>query len=928
MKRTAVLVILMIPVFNVMAQSVSGSINFSDNRTLLIKSIEDVQGNHYSLKNMHPLFSFLINGEKAASDMPFKAAGDSMTAEFGYGLKTDIKPLETGGPAIECLVRFRNVSQKDMVIENVVPFGESQNHPYITASGTKDWPQYLCRSRIFRPGYAPVGVVLPDNAWHLGWSDVETADGKNISSMARRGKRENCDIDRWVSTIKPGGWIEYTFRFEVHDGDWHRGLEVMFRDRWLYDLKEFDNSLFRREDLSWMRHTYLMLLQFAWDKTWYDQVKQEYSFYKEFNRYDKLTGGWDVYTIWPTWPRLGLDPRNQFDLYRHLPGGLAAIRKQSDCLHSLGKKYFISYNPWDESTRKEEHMAGLEELIRQTGADGVVLDCKGESSRELQAAADRAKPGVIMYSEGMAVPRDMPGIVSGRVHNALYMPPPVNLNKFIKPDFAIYRVIDLAESDIHREIAVSFFNGYGIEINTMRPGRPGWIDQEFRFMGLTTRILRENATAFTDLTWQPFAETQHDSIWVNQWNCAEKTIYTVYSIEPEGFNGALFTVQQDEGHHLVSLWNHEEADFIQIDGQHFAAANIESFNRSWIGTRREGAVECIARLPKILRCSLDGDSLEIRAGSGDEIRVWAGNPSYSAQPLLAKPGVGKISLRQHFGDYEDKFVVQLFENKELLDEYIIHFVPGTPRLVSFTEPTSAATKAPKGMVEIPAGEFNCVIRRDSLAQEAFIAFPDYSKPQIIRMRLFFMDKYPVTNAEFYDFMQASGYKPVDTANFLKHWVNNKPPAGLENHPVVYVSFSDAQVYAQWAGKRLPTETEWQCAAQGTDERKYPWGNVMDSTRCNYNLNHTTPVFNFTKGASPFGVMDMVGNVWQLTNDIYYNGSYRYNIIRGGSFYHPTSSIWYVTGGPVPVNHPEMILMVSPSLDRCATIGFRCVKDAK
>lgn len=928
MKPTAVLVILLIPALNAMAQAVTGKIIFSENRTLLISSVQDAVGKRYSLKFMSPLFSILVDGEKIAPEVPFNASGDSMTSEIVPGLKADVKALETGGPAIEYFVRFRNVMQRNVVIENIVPFGESQNHPYITAAGTKDWPQYLCRSRIFRPGYAPVGVVLPDNAWHLGWSDVETEEGINVSALARRGKRENCDIDRWAATIKPGGWIEYTFRFEVHEGNWHRGLEVMFRDRWLFDLKEFDNSLFRREDLTWMRHTYLMLLQFAWDKTWYDPASQEYSFYNEFNRYDKLTGGWDIYTIWPTWPRLGLDPRNQFDMYRHLPGGLEEVKKQSDFLHSMGKKYFISYNPWDESTRKEEHMAGLEELIRQTGADGVVLDCKGESSRELQAAADHEKPGVIMYSEGMAVPRDMPGIVSGRVHNALYMPPPLNLNKFIKPDFTIYRVVDLAESDIHREIAVSFFNGYGIEINTMRSGRPGWVDKEFRFMGQTTRILRENTTAFTDHNWQPFAETLHDSIWVNQWNDGEKTVFTVYSLVPEGFNGALFPVLQDENHHFVSLWNHEESEVLFAEGTHFAEANIESFNRSWIGTRKEGAVECIARLPKRLTCSLDGDSLEISAGSGDEIRVWAGNPAYSEQPFLLKPGVFKISLRQHFGNYEDKFVVQLFEDKELLDENIIHFVPGTPRLVSVTEPTAMETKVPKGMVEIPAGEFTCIIRRDSLAQEAFIAFPDYSKPRIKEMKRFFMDKFPVTNAQFYAFMQASSYKPADTANFLKHWANHRPPVGLENHPVVYVSLSDAMAYAQWAGKRLPTETEWQYAAQGTDQRRYPWGNVMDSTRCNYHLNRTTPVGLFRKGTSPFGVMDLVGNVWQITNDIYDNGSYRYNIIRGGSFYHPTSSIWYVTGGPVPVNHPEMILIVSPSLDRCATIGFRCVKDAK
>ncbi len=902
--------------------------NFFENGALFVSSFVDDQGNPHQTLGEIPLFYILVNGEKHISGFQAALRSDSLVGEICSGLQVEIKLVDQDNDTPKYLLRFRNLSGNDITIENLVPFGESSGHPYITAAGSKEWPQYLCRSKLFRPGYAPVGVVLPDNAWHLGWSDIELADGKHVTAITRRSKRENCDIDRWSATLKPGGWIEYSLWFEMHEGDWHKGLELIFRNRWLYDLKKFDNSLFERGDLSWMRHTYLMLLQFAWDKTWYSSQDQEYAFYKEFNRYDKLTGGWDIFTIWPTWPRLGLDQRNQFDLYRDLSGGTSALRKQSDYLHGLGKKYFISYNPWDESTRKEEHMAGLEKLIGETGADGVVLDCKGESSHELQATADRAKPGVIMYSEGMAVPKDMPGIISGRVHNALYMPPPVNLNKFIKPDFAIYRVIDLAESDIHREIAVAFFNGYGTEINTMRSGRPGWVEDEFEFLGKTTRILRENTTAFNDLHWQPFIETLHDSIWVNRWDDGEKTVYTVFSLEPSGFAGSLFPVEKDENHHLVSIWRHEEILHVEQSGNIYAQAETDAFNRAWIGTRKEGAVECIARLPGILSCSLQGDSLLIFAGRGDEIRVWPGNPAYSKNPLVMETGRQTISLRQHFGDYEDKYVVQLIGNNELLDESIVHFVPGTPRLVSVVETTPGAAKAPKGMIEIPGSNFTSIIKRDSLAQEAFIPFPDLTRPRILVMKRFFMDKYPVTNADFYTFLQSSGYVPADTANFLKHWAGGKPPAGLENHPVVYVSYYDAQAYARWAGKRLPSETEWQYAAQGNDLRKYPWGNRMDTTRCNYNLNHTTAVNLFRKGASPFGVMDMVGNVWQITSDVYDNGSYRYNIIRGGSHYHPTSSIWYVTGGPVPVNHPEMILMVSPSLDRCATIGFRCVMDAE
>ncbi len=178
------------------------------------------------------------------------------------------------------------------------------------------------------------------------------------------------------------------------------------------------------------------------------------------------------------------------------------------------------------------------------------------------------------------------------------------------------------------------------------------------------------------------------------------------------------------------------------------------------------------------------------------------------------------------------------------------------------------------------------------------------------------------------FIKRSGYVPKDASNYLKHWIDGTIPEGMEHFPVIYVSPDDARAYASWAGKRLPTEREWQYAAQGKDMRKFPWGNSMDSSICNYNLNHPTAVESFPKGASPFGVEDLTGNVWQLTNDVYEIGSYSYVIIRGGSYYHPAGSQWYITGGPVPVYHPEMLLLIARGLDRNGTVGFRCVTDVR
>ena len=115
--------------------------------------------------------------------------------------------------------------------------------------------------------------------------------------------------------------------------------------------------------------------------------------------------------------------------------------------------------------------------------------------------------------------------------------------------------------------------------------------------------------------------------------------------------------------------------------------------------------------------------------------------------------------------------------------------------------------------------------------------------------------------------------------------------------------------------------------RGPMARKYPWGKEFDSTRCNFGKTTTTPVNAFPSGASPFGVLDLVGNVWQLTGDLYDNGTFKFVMLRGGSYYNPTSSWWYVRGGAQPVDNPQILLLVSPGFDRCATVGFRCVKDA-
>ncbi|MEI6433564.1 MAG: formylglycine-generating enzyme family protein [Bacteroidota bacterium] len=927
---------------NSFSQGSLHGVEFDPQKPFAVKSLITHNAGNISLPKLQPLFSALFDSVFYNTTTGSWLRNDTLFFFIADSIRGFCIADSNFQPGVKMIVRFINTGKGNRRIENLVPLGESRDKVYITAAGSKEWPGYLCRSRLFRPGYAPIGVVLPDNAWHLGFTDYRINETLSITALARRGQRDKelTTIDRWAVTLKPGGWVEYTIYADLHKRDWHRGLEMIFHDRWLYDLQEFDNSMFRRSDLSWMKNSYIMLLQFAWDKKYYDYREQKHNFYRNLFEYDSLTGGYDIYTLWPTWPRLGMDQRNQWDMYRDLPGGLAELRRQADFTHKAGKKYFISYNPWDEGTPKEEHFSGMEELLRATDADGVVLDTRGESSRELQATADKVKPGIIMYSEGMAVPKDMPGIVSGRVHDALVMPPPLNLNKLIKPDFAIFRVLQLADDRIHRELAISFFNGYGVEINTMRPGRPEWIEEDFAYMGRTTRILRENTSVFHNDSFYPLVQTLVDSVYVNRWDNAGKRIFTIYSLNPGGCNSLLFEFTDPHGihqaaeivkdFHFVDLWNHQMILPEMKNGKAFIPVKIDAFDPAWLNTRREGNVGCIAAFQKLLDVQTTGSILTFKAGLelADRIVITGKNPTYRSKQYVYPASGATVDYFALFPNPVEKIVIQLFGGSELYDEVVIPPGLGVPTLISRNDSCAPSLDIPKEMVKIPAVKFRFYTRRDPTTLDPFIAFPNYSDTVTINMPEFFMDKYPVTNKQFQDFILQSSYLPIDTTNYLKHWSKGIPIKGCEDLPVIYINLSDARAYAKWAGKRLPSEPEWQYAAQGTDMRKYPWGNTMDSTLCNYNLNFPTQVNRFPDGASESGVNDMIGNVWQMTNDVYDNGSYYFNIIRGGSYYHPTQSIWYVTGGPLPVDHPEMLLLISPGLDRNATVGFRCVKDAK
>ena len=881
------------------------------------------------IKTQRPLFAFELDHKGMTTKQ--------MPSVLGWSIDT-ISRSPTG---IKIRFRLINRGADTINIRNILPFGHPDNSAAITGLGEHS----LSRSHLFLPNRKPINVILPDNAWELGFTSFQLTDSLSICALTRRSKEslKLGRVRRFETELYPNGEISYYLYVESFSGAWQEGLRQIFQERWLYDLEHFNTELFERKDLQWIRKAFVMHLIMAWDQTFVQKEEEAFRLQHFLERGHRLYGGDDVIGIWPTWPSLGLDQRNQFDLFRDLPEGLVGLKKTAEDLKEQGTAFFLSYNPWDLSTRTEGHLSGLYQLIKETQADGVVLDTRGASSYALQAAADSAKSGVVMYSEGMAVPKDMPGIVSGRVHNALYYPPILNLNKFIKPDFAIFRVAELAKEPIRREFALAFFNGYGTELNIFSPGQPDWVEDQYRYLGRTTRILRENASNFTQNAYTPLLNCSEDLVYINQWPGKQKTIYTIFSLKPEGVKAPLLEVKPNPQKHFVDVWQHEMRDVQKIGDHWMLDIETDAFHQKWLGTNNEGGIGCLIEFPVIIQSSLKGDLLSLEALEGDLIKVWAGQPNYENEALQLKPGVHLVSLLEHFGRYEGKIVVQLFAGNELLDERVHFLKPGTPRIWSKSIATKKGGDA-TGMVKIPKGTLSF----HTTNGDAFIGYPIGREGEKLTIPGFWMDKYPVTNQEFYTFLQSTQYVPGDTTRFLHHWKNGKYLEAQAKFPVVYISYEDAKAYALWAGKRLPTEIEWQYAAQGGDERAWPWGietdkiyreeekvtNTLTVKRikginprfCNLGNGVLDPVGTYPDGINPWGLEDLVGSVWQLTNDLYRSGSYDYLILKGGSYFNPQSSWWYVQGGPRELHYRQFLLRVNPGFERNATVGFRCVKD--
>jgi len=674
------------------------------------------------------------------------------------------------------------------------------------------------------------------------------------------------------------------------------------REKWLDSLKQwridekkklnYNDREYRRPEFNWVKTSFIYAQMMAHERYFYDPVTNKYTVDRYLNDLKKRYGGLDAVLIWPTYPDIGVDNRNQFDLVADMPGGKEAVKQMIRDFHKRGVRVFFPIMIWDKGTRKiNEHMAkALMAEMKDLGADGMNGDTMTGVTEDFKDAYTAQGYPVALQPEVNL--SDLKMVEWNRLSWGYYFPdwgalkfdysPGVSLYKWLEPRHQV-DVTDRWAVDKTDDLQYTFFNGVGY--NAWENIWGIWNQVPDRYAETIRRIstiYRQFPDVWNSPEWEPHYPVIQHGVFATKFPGKGETVYTLINRDSIQKTGRQIALPYKPGVKYYDLWNGVELKPKRVKDKAILSFDMES------------------------------------RGFGAVLELTDQKQANGLPPFLAK--IHKMATVP-------------------LNSLSPTSRPIKQRIIPIAK-TKTRSKAPDGMIAVPAianykFETNGVmIEGDDIPDEVGVQYPWESHPQRAHSKTmpidaFYIDRYPVTNKQFKQFLQATNYQPRDKHNFLKDWKNGSYPDGWGNKPVTWVSLDDARAYSAWAGKRLPHEWEWQYAAQGSDGRLYPWGKNRDTTiippaDTTRAMREPTDVDAYPKAASALGIMDLTGNVWQWTDE-YVDEHTRSAILKGGSYYHAQTSGWYFPQAQ-ELNKYEKYLLMSPSMDRAATIGFRCAAD--
>ncbi len=660
---------------------------------------------------------------------------------------------------------------------------------------------------------------------------------------------------------------------------------------WLHEIDQwrnerlirvgYDDAQYRRPELLWTQQNFIVPQAMVEDRFFYDVNTGRYTVDRFLDDVDKRYGGIDGVLLWPVYPNVGIDNRNQFDLTRDLPGGIPALRKVVQDFHRRHVRVFFPMMPWETGTRDEglKLWDAVAKLMAEIGADGVNGDTFHGVPLAYRVASDKTGHPISFQPE---IAMDSDEFLKWDQQSWGYwrypFEPLVSALKILEPRHMV-NVCDRWATNRTNNLQAAFFNGVGyVSWENVWGIWNGITPRDSEALRRISKVYRRFPTLLVSQSWKPAVPALQFGIFASEFPGDDQTLWTLINRNDYDVNGHILAVEHRDGAAYYELMTGQELKPV-TDG----AKDILQFPFEANGY---AAVLRTTQKPKELQPFID------------EMKQ-----------------IGSKPLHAYSSEWR-----------------------ALPQQMMPIAKTRSYQSAPAGMLPIPAAHYDFVVSGIEIEGEnkegVDVQYPWENSPRrqhrhSLDIPSFYLDKFPVTNARFAEFLEAAHYHPKDAHNFLRDWTNGRYPQGWDDKPVTWVSLEDARAYAAWAGKRLPHEWEWQYAAQGLDGRRFPWGNdprpnAMPEPQTGRTMNGPSPVTSHPSGASPFGVMDMIGNIFQWTDE-YIDDHTRAAILRGSGYYQPQGSMWYFPH-PARLSEHAKYLLMSPSKDRAGTVGFRCAAD--
>jgi formylglycine-generating enzyme required for sulfatase activity len=647
----------------------------------------------------------------------------------------------------------------------------------------------------------------------------------------------------------------------------------------------YTDTEYRRPELAWSQKAFTEALVMIEDRYLYDPATRSWTVSRFLDDLNARYGGVDQVMLWTAYPNIGIDERNQLDFLRSVPGGVMGLKDLVSQFHARGVRVLLPYSPWDMATRREvgTDQDNMLRFCKETGADGVFGDVMEGMDRSWVDAYVRAAHPIALEPEmGMSTYAHVIHDIQSWNYATAGTIPWVSAHKWLEPRHMVHTNARRWNIDRNGDMMQAFFNGTGY--NAWENVWSMWnqiTPRDGQYLKVTTKILRRYHALTTSANWEPHTPVRQANVYASRFPGTDQTLWTFVNQNAATVTGAQIDVPHDPASRYFDLYHGVE------------------LTPAISGTT--------ATLSFAIEGKGPGALLMIKSASipADQAAFLNEMKALTAAPLAS------------FADWTTAWAL-------------------IPQKMTKVSKTAPAPSTPPGMVYVrghPAYTFSVrgiQVEGNSDSgcdvQMPFEERPYKEHAATLEIPDFYIDQTPVTNAQFKQFMDATAYTPADPTNFLKHWSSGTYPAGWANMPVTYVSIEDARAYAAWAGKRLPNDWEWQYAAQGTDGRIHPWGNTFDATRVPAQGSGAAKVPDdvnaHPSGDNPLGIKDLVGNVWQWTNE-YADEHTRGATLRGGSKY--AAGGWYFPNTYRLDEHNKYLLM-SPGRDRSSMIGFRCVKD--